>query len=542
MLEVTNRVRERMEPLQYQEEDILKACKSALSPQLSINASAAKHRTCRPEFVVALLETVAEHGSVAQPVVLSRLRVKSDLDLTGFRTEHSVYLPGLEVEGRVCLNQSSWAYLDMSGARARSLIAIGINVRGDLNLSGAIIPDHVNLERARVGGNLDFRKGVFTVDGAAPNEEHPEIAGSTGQDETEHRRKAARRESYKRSEAMSLYGAGIDGSLLFCDTRMDRRIRMTNARVGRDVDLWGVEFQDLGELENGLVCSNCEIGEKLVFTHTRCDDATRIVLDYSRMRILQFGKSQADWPRAGRISLEGTLFEALVFMEPQKAGHALDVFDKDRTIQLLRRNGPAFYRQPWRQAAHTLNEKGYHEEALEILVSMERESGRVEQQQHRDKVCAPDCGILRACRLRVLRVRRVVVRGLWRFADYGYRPEKTLWTLFALLLLNIGLNVLIVCQYQPALVPAVTDVYLLESSDPWQGTPPEYPAFNPVVYALDTLIPPLDLGQARAWQPNWQDTWGKRYAWYLYLGHMFCGLLLIGVLVAGITKRLTINL
>ena len=76
--------------------------------------------------------------------------------------------------------------------------AIGINVRGDLNLSGAIIPDHVNLERARVGGNLDFRKGVFTVDGAAPYEEHPEIVGSTGTvDETEHGRKAARRESYK---------------------------------------------------------------------------------------------------------------------------------------------------------------------------------------------------------------------------------------------------------------------------------------------------------------------------------------------------------
>ena len=542
MQQVADRVRERMDSLQEQEFAILDGLSETVVPQVAIGDKPREPRVCRAAFVKALLEAVAEQGPEALPLVLPGLTVSGDLDLTGFRIEHAVYLPKLRIEGRLYLDQSCWRHLDLSGARIRSLSAVGIQVGGDLKLSHAGIPDHVDLARAQIGGDLDGRCGVFALAGDFSGGEQAETSGTTGQDAAERQQTPMRRETYTRREAISLYGAGIGGSLLFCEARMDRRLRMTNARVGRDVDFWAAEFQDLGELENGLVCTNCEIGEKLVFTHTRCDDRTRIALDYSRMRILQFGKSQTHWPRKGRISLEGTRFEALVFMEPQVAEHALSVFDKDRTIELLSRNGPAFYRQPWRQAAHTLNEKGYHDEALEILVAMERESGRVEREQHRDTVRAPQCGVWRACYLRLQRARRGVVRWLWRFADYGYRPEKTLFFLVILLGLNIGLNCFIAERYQSAVVPAVSDVYLIEDSDPWGGTPPEYPAFNPVVYALDTLVPPLDLGQARAWQPNWQDYWGMRYAWYLYVVHMFCGLLLIGVLVAGVTKRLTIDL
>lgn len=128
---------------------------------------------------------------------------------------------------------------------------------------------------------------------------------------------------------------------------------------------------------------------------------------------------------------------------------------------------------------------------------------------------------------------------MWWFADYGYRPEKTLWTLLTLLLLNIGLNLVILYWQQDAIVPALEEVYLQDDKDPRKGTPRGYPSFNPLVFALDTLIPALDLGQENAWQPNWKNPFGIAYAIYLYIVHMFFGLLLIGVLVAGISKRLS---
>jgi len=128
---------------------------------------------------------------------------------------------------------------------------------------------------------------------------------------------------------------------------------------------------------------------------------------------------------------------------------------------------------------------------------------------------------------------------LWWLADYGYRPEKTLWTLLTLLLLNIGLNLVILYWQQDAIVPALEEVYLQDDKDPRKGTPRGYPSFNPLVFALDTLIPALDLGQENAWQPKWKNPFGIAYAIYLYIVHMFIGLLLIVVLVAGISKRLS---
>ena len=90
-----------------------------------------------------------------------------------------------------------------------------------------------------------------------------------------------------------------------------------------------------------------------------------------------------------------------------------------------------------------------------------------------------------------------------------------------------------------ALVPASEEVNLEEDSDPWIGTSREYPNFNPTIFALYTLIPALDLGQATNWQPSWRNPFGIAYALYLYIVHMFFGLHLIGVLVTGIGKRLS---
>lgn len=173
------------------------------------------------------------------------------------------------------------------------------------------------------------------------------------------------------------------------------------------------------------------------------------------------------------------------------------------------------------------------------MVAMEKEASKVETEQHRSRLAESGLTFGERLSLSRRRLRRAISNGLWWFADYGYRPEKTLWTLLALLALNIGINTAILYWKQDTLVPASEEVYLHEDQDPWRGTPKEYPNFNPLVFALDSLIPALDLGQETAWQPNWKNPWGIAYAIYLYVIHMFFGLLLIGVLVAGIGKRLS---
>ena len=91
----------------------------------------------------------------------------------------------------------------------------------------------------------------------------------------------------------------------------------------------------------------------------------------------------------------------------------------------------------------------------------------------------------------------IISNSLCWFADYGYRPEKTLWTLLTLLLLNIGLNLVILYWQQDAIVPALEEVYLQDDKDPWTEKPREYPSFNPLIFALDTLIRGVVLGQEK---------------------------------------------
>jgi|GEM_PF-838567 len=534
-MSLTERICSTVGPLQKEEAAILSEVESEYSDHLHRPESRIKRRECRGSFLLELLKILADDPSRII-IFLPNLRLCSQFKATSLRIEKSVLIPGLQADETLCLDQCAIRHLDLSNGIFPSLYMRGAMIEGELILEKSRISGVLDLTAARIGSTLNLNGSVMTIDCAV--EHAAENAGDTAQTDTSN----ARREQYDRIEMSSLLDARIGGSLRMNRARMDRKLRMTNAKIEGDVDLWGLEFQDVGDLENGLICSNCEIGEKLVLTQARCDGNTRIVLDYSRMRILQFGKDKSQWPAGGRISLEGTTFDALAFIERQKKGETLTVFDKDLTIALLKRNGPAFYRQPWRQAAHSMRQKGYAEEGLEIMVSMEKEAERVDAEQHRARLHKSGLTFFERILLTGRRIRRTLSTSLWWFADYGYRPEKTFWSLLVLLLVNIGANAAIMVWHQDALVPALEEVYLHEAADPWNGTPTEYPRFRPIVYALDTLVPALDLGQENAWQPNWNNTFGIIYGFYLYLGHMFFGLLLIGVLVAGITKRLTDDL
>jgi len=518
--------------LQLDESDILGSLETLQADHSSTVDDRSTLRSCRGEFLTEVLKALAGDES-RMSISIPNLRLVSAVNASALRIEKAVFLTGIQSQEPIFFNQCDFNHLDLSGGELTSLFARGIQLERDLVLQDTRISDVLDLSIARIGGTLNLRNSVLTLTGNA--EGAATHSGDTAQEESGQ----TRREVYSRSEMGSLLDSKIEGSVRLCNARVDRMLRLTNTRIGGDLDLWGVEFQDVGDLENGLICTNSEIGEKLILSESRCDDNTRIALDYTRLRIIQFGKEQSSWPRPNRISLEGTTFEAFAFVQRQIEGHALNVFDTDLTISILKRNGPGFYRQPWRQAAQSIRQKGYGEEALEIMVAMEREASRVEARQHQARVKDSGLTVLKRIGLTVRRFRRTVSNSLWWFADYGYRPEKTLWTLLALLLLNIGLNVGILCWQQDAIVPALEEVYLQDDKNPWEGTPREYPDFNPLVFALDTLIPALDLGQENAWQPNWKNPFGIAYAIYLYIVHMFFGLLLIGVLVAGISKRLS---
>jgi hypothetical protein len=63
---------------------------------------------------------------------------------------------------------------------------------------------------------------------------------------------------------------------------------------------------------------------------------------------------------------------------------------------------------------------------------------------------------------------------------------------------------------------------------PAKDKPSQLPTFHPLIYALDLLLPIVNLGQEVAWVPH---GWAERWAW----GLIVAGWLLTTVVLAGLT-------
>ena len=61
-----------------------------------------------------------------------------------------------------------------------------------------------------------------------------------------------------------------------------------------------------------------------------------------------------------------------------------------------------------------------------------------------------------------------------------------------------------------------------------------YPCFNPLGYAFDTVVPIINVHQADYWRPNGSTSWGAFCAWVSSAGTVV-GWLLVTLAVAGYT-------
>ncbi len=477
-------------------------------------------------FIEALIHAAAGIEALGQ-IRLADIEIKggapAQLNLEFLRQDKGLLLLDCLVEGDLILTNAQLEELDLSGTTLDRLLGKSLQVNGNLLLEGSRVRERVDLESCSVGGNLSFNKAKLSAATSDAKEEKRE-RGPVAQGDP----RTVRRESYRRDEMVFLWGARIAGSLRFSGAGSNRKIRMTNAHVEGDVDLWGASFTDDGKEENGLIATNCQIGEKFIITNVTFSENSRLALDYSRVRVLQAERDSVLWPRAQHLSLEGFFFDALTFPQRQ-TGAETTVFDEELTIAWLKRNGPAFYRQPWLHAARSFRDKGYRSEATKIMIAMEKESDRVERAFGPGERARP--GLIRRTASRL-------IRSLWWFADYGHRPQKVLWPIVILILANAVTNYVLIKVHPAAFVTQSQDIMMAEH-DPDPNSLPEHPLFDSLTFAIDTFVPGLEFGQETAWQPNWHDQVGRFYALYLYLFHMTAGLVLTGVLVAGVTKKLT---
>jgi hypothetical protein len=115
---------------------------------------------------------------------------------------------------------------------------------------------------------------------------------------------------------------------------------------------------------------------------------------------------------------------------------------------------------------------------------------------------------------------------------YGYETWRALRLLAALYV--VVLAVFLAAQHQPALVVPAQSVTGLHPVPTARTCTKDYPCFYPAGYAIDTVIPLINIGQADNWRPNASAPWGWLVELVSWAG-IALGWALATLIVAGYT-------
>ncbi|MCC3773193.1 oxidoreductase, partial [Streptomyces sp. UNOC14_S4] len=160
------------------------------------------------------------------------------------------------------------------------------------------------------------------------------------------------------------------------------------------------------------------------------------------------------WPGPGGLVMPGFSYENLIPMGR---------FPLERRLEWVAAATPEYAPEPYERLAGVLREGGEDADAREVLLAKQR----------RRRETLPPAG------------------KAWGFLQdwtvaYGYRPGRA-------------------AVWMVVLWAAATVYY---ANHPLARVKPdEGPAWNPALYALDLLVPVVDLGQGQAWRPTGAAQW-----------------------------------
>lgn len=292
------------------------------------------------------------------------------------------------------------------------------------------------------------------------------------------------------------------------------------AKIGGNVYL--IQLRSLGE----ITFSAAEIGGQLICYESNLNGGDGVALCGQRMivrgslflcklesvvgtvdlnaaRLGDLVDDQQSWDRVPDFTLVGMTFDILV--------HPFDLSFRKAWLLKGSEFNQQFYPQPYQQLAKFYRETGHRREAREILVEKEREQRK-----------AAKSGIL-------VRMWDAATENI---AGYGYKPWLSLWWLAGLVGIMMGMAQLTwnAGDFAPNSAVVLTSQDWKTIADGPSENPAadwtdalapgkDYETFYSFAYALDVVVPVLDLGQTDAWAPSpARGEWGY---WMFYLQKIF---------------------
>ncbi|MFG2578174.1 membrane-associated oxidoreductase [Streptomyces malaysiensis] len=358
-------------------------------------------------------------------------------------------------------------------------------VDGNLDLMNCRVQGGVSVHDARISGSLLLQGAHLShADGVALNATRVETKGIVGTEgfradgelrlfqarlgEGLHLRGATLR--HPGGEALSATGIQVPTDIDCGEGfRAAGAITLTSATVGGTVSF------DTASLTptrgNALSCAHLQAGELLL---RPAPASGGVDLRHAAIGVLRLHDDPHEQPP---LRLDGLVYRSL---EPH---HPVD-----HHLELLSRDPDGYRPQPYQQLATVHQSIGQDRDARTVLLTRQRRRRTTLPWYARAWGYVQDATV-----------------------GYGYLPERAaVWLL--------------------ALLATGATVFGLYRPHPLGGTP--HPVFHPVMYSLDLLLPVVDFGQERTFQPMGPTQW---VAWLL----IGAGWLLATALAAGVTRVLS---
>jgi hypothetical protein len=479
-----------------------RAAGTALSaPRLSVGAELTFDGACQVTGGIDL--SMSQLGSVSVgPGCSLRAPGRTALDLTNTEllstftvgekvpVQGTVRLSGARIHGNLRLRGAV-----LSAPERNSLLAAqGVSVDGEAELQ----------DLRATGGDLEFRAAAIGsfVDAAGAKLHNP--GGYT----------------------LNLVQANVKGSVRLVDGfESTGEVVLNRAAIeGRLICTQGTfhyagpqrpgEEPDAIEAISATIRSGMDLGWKSI--------SPRVDLTNTRTSFL--ADDPATWP--SRYVIVGFTYDR--FEQPQGASR----WPWDHTARAAWLSRQAIYDAgPYEQAARVFREHGYTAGAEEILIAQRRHARRAIT-----GAGAP--------------LRRALDVGYSATVGYGYRPRRVLWLLAILLALVIVSLEIPTAQATMRATTAAGQVY--STHGPVPGSAPgraggaraarpdacgggEVRCFNPVLYAIDTVVPLVSLDQRSTWYPDPSLRDGAFMQWWLNAATLL-GWLLSSIFVLSLAR------
>ncbi|MGI8334870.1 hypothetical protein ACRYCC_33370 [Actinomadura scrupuli] len=441
-------------------------------------------RTVRAEVLRALLLSSPAAGTEVPALRVSGARIRGVLNLQYGTVAHPVRLMGCHFERTPNVYGAQTRQLNLSGSFLPGLRAATLRVEGVLRMTGCRVRGEVRLGGARITGAL-------FLDGA-------HLGAGQGR-------------------VLQLNQARIDDDLWAPGLRAEGMVRLSGAQVAGAVNLEDAVLRHAGDValdaENlvagaglrgrGLQARGqvemrgAKITGQLDLTEAGLSNPGGVALRATSCTIGELWLRRAA-PIEGTVNLRRSQFDLM---------HATpEVWPEVVRLDGLT-YGALSPRLPARERLALLerDEEGYVPHAYEQLAAAYRRVG--------DDAASRTVQLARQRRHRRLQPWYARIWGVAQdvTVGYGYRPVRA--AAWLLVLLAIG-----------------TVAFALHHPPPAERG--KGPDFNPFIYTLNLLLPIVDFGQAKAFNPK------GAYQWLSY-GFIAAGWILATTIVAGVTRAVS---